>query len=195
MRRQYCVILVLLGLLAVAFSPPAARASCVARSPEEVFAGATVVFRGRASAIDPPRTDPHGVYFAPARVTFTVDTWWKGAVTPTAVVVVNSTGSASSHIAVREGDEFLVYAAGRHPDGLYTDACVGTRPIHQAADLLPALGQGLPPSTERPLPGLPNTGAGDSDRSWAPVVVAMVGCGLIALGLLRRRQGQRRGAS
>ncbi len=194
MRRQYYVILVLLGHLAVAFVPPAAQASCAARSPEELFAGATVVFRGRAGAIDPPRTDPRAVYFAPARVTFTVDTRWKGAVPPMMVVVVNPAGSASSHVEVREGDEFLVYAAGRHPDGLYADSCTGTRPIRHAAELLSSLGPGMPPTDEQPLPDLPNTGSGDSLQSRAPVAVATVGGGLIALGLLWRRQHRRRRA-
>lgn len=194
MRTSRWPILVALGLLLVALCPAPAGATCVARTPEQVFAAATVVFRGRATGIDPPHPDRNTVYFAPARVTFAVDTTWKGPVAAEMVVVVNPTGSASQHVDVWEGEEYLVHAEGRGPDALYTDSCIGFIPARSLVAPPPHLGPGAPPD-EQPLPALPRVGAGGAGRRHAALAAGTLAGGLIALAALGRRRRGGQGAA
>lgn len=184
--KQHLFLLVLLSLLSVLPLPHSVQASCIVSTPAQRLAWSSVVFRGRVTAIDPEPSAPSAVYFGPQRISFTADSGWKGAVTPT-MVVTNRLGSGDFRFA--HGEEYLVYATGDSPDAWQTDSCLGTKPIATAADDLGFLGPGTPPGEPR-MPGLPNTGGGMAAGVllWPVIDIGLVAAILAGVGLRWKRR-------
>lgn len=184
---RWLLPLFLLGLLGAWLPPRPALASCAASTPEQWLARATTVFRGRVIALDPEMASPGTVYFGPRRVTFQVDTGWKGPVTATMVVTENASGVGAAEIRWQHGEDYLVYTRGSRQEGLETDICFGTVPIRYATEHLRSLGSGTPAATDPP-PGLPNTG-GHATPSRLPLTITIVAMTALAgAGLLWRRR-------
>ncbi len=184
------VALALLGVLAVALPVPPARASCTAGTPAQRAAAATAVFRGGVTAIEPAPEPPGTVYFGPRRVTFAVDTVWKGAVPATVVVTENDRGTTAAEFRWQRGDVYLVYARGT-AGALTTDACSGAALAGARAADPGTLGVDTAPEPV-PLPASASTGdcvGRPSTPALAAGLVlaaALVGTALYAARRVRR---------
>ncbi len=143
--RLLIPVLLLFGVLAL--PRPCAACSCasVPGPPDRELAEAAAVFRGRVTDVSGTRGGT-----VERRVTFQVNTVWKGPATSRIVV---GSGAGSCGYEFTNNDEYLVYAYGESPDALSTNICRRVRPIATAGEDLQALGPGtavtMPPSGDR----------------------------------------------
>lgn len=182
MKRCLPYLLVVSLLSAFALPQTCLACSCARpqRTPAEELARVDAVFRGRVIAI---ATDERS---ATKRVTFLVDTIWKGPAMHQRVVIT-TLHSAACGVEFVQGVEYLVYAlahAGADSSSslLGTNFCQRTRPVNIAVQDLRELGLGLP-ITDQGLPALPNTGAGGRApvpllTGAGPLVALLAGAGL-----------------
>lgn len=172
--------LLLLGLLLglVALPQPCAACSCGHLPPTEKAAAADVVFRGRVIAV------------TPGGIRFRVDAGWKGVVSHEMMARPdNAWGQCGDRFV--PGEEYLVYAYGRSPEGLTIRSCAGTRAVRQAdadpwlhADLA-FLGPGTPVT-----PPVPSSealaGASEQPPLWPPVMLSAILALLVGVALALR---------
>jgi hypothetical protein len=130
------------------------------------------------------------------RVTFLVDTIWKGPAMHQ-LIVTPTLHSAACGVEFVQGVEHLVYALARTGTDsssslLGTDFCQRTRPVNTAAQDLRELALGLS-ITDQGLPVLPTTGAGGRApvpllTGAGPLVTLLAGTGLALMSQRMRRK-------
>ncbi len=108
--------LLVIGLLGVfALPQPCAACSCTPPpSPAQALVRADAVFRGRVVAVEREWSNllPARGRYQYQRVTFEVDTNWKGPVARR-VVVFTGTGQGDCGYGFQQGVEYVVYAYNR----------------------------------------------------------------------------------
>ncbi len=127
-----------LGLLIAAIVVFSAQATFACKcapppAPKKALARATAVFMGKVVDID--RSGGHRV-----KVTFTVDTSYKGVSTKK-VVVQTGRGGGDCGIRFTKGEIYVVYCHGKDKV-LSTGSCSRTRPASRAKEDIDALGEG-----------------------------------------------------
>jgi hypothetical protein len=141
--KNFLAVLVFSSLLAlVALPQPVSACSCaMPRSPTEALDRASAVFRGRVATLEPPAR-LEVIYTA----RFTVDTVWKGPITPDMTVNTIYVEAVCGYPFV-VGQDYLVYA-DEESGQLVVTLCSGTRPTNEAQADLTTLGPGSPVNTD-----------------------------------------------
>jgi hypothetical protein len=125
-------------LFVTGMSRPSYACTCVARTPDEYFSDAAVVFVGKV--VDVGRLE--GDY----EVTFNVSRYWKGLSENDRFVAVHlhSMDTGICGYPVKEGEEYLTYAS-RSNGQLAIGACEGTGRLNGEYDPVAVLGAGSVP--------------------------------------------------
>ena len=165
---------ILVAVLGSAAMPHTASAcSCVPPPPPAVaLADADAVFSGEVMMKE--REGRDGAW----RVTFRVDTAWKGN-PGRGAVIHTANNSAACGFNFEKGERYLVYAYA-HEGQLGTGLCTRTAALEGAGEDLEALGEA---SEETAYPG-----AGRCGGPTGAVAVQSVAFSLLGIALLRRRR-------
>lgn len=143
--------LLVLGIVALAFAPGAARAcTCVGpMSFEQAWSESEAIFVGVVTSIDLIGEDPH---WPQLRVHFAVSASWRGVTGPTALIATANGGAACGY-DFEIGREYLVYAdawPSVEPGTFATHLCHRTHPTYENDPDIVALG-------DPPVPSVPAT--------------------------------------
>ena len=141
--RIFIMLLFIISMLAID-TDSASACSCVYPGPpDEELAQATAVFAGKVVGIIKPIGFGSISSADPIKVTFRVNTVWKGPVSLT-TTITTSRSSASCGYPFEEGVEYIIYAYGTEDD-LSVSLCSRTQPLDAAAEDLEVLGVGTAP--------------------------------------------------
>ena len=167
MRLSRKIALLVSAAIVLSLLPrPAFACSCAPPgTPLETLEGATAVFVGEVVSVEAPEPVDGAISTAdPVKVTFAVNTVWKGQVQPELTLTTPRMDASCGYTFVI-GQTYLVYAYG-HSTSLETHLCTRNQPIADAADDLLALGEGSEPST--PIPGTEPETPGPGSEPPAP---------------------------
>ncbi|MEI2616330.1 MAG: hypothetical protein V9F06_01665 [Thermomicrobiales bacterium] len=116
--------------------PGQAKAICRIHTPDVAYDNAGVIFSGRVISTDDLSKPP------PWNTTMSVDRVWKGEVLAPAQVTVSS---GIYPVRFQSGIDYLVYGVRvDETPRIYTDACTGTAPLDESADMLAHLDRTVP---------------------------------------------------
>lgn len=118
MKRSILVFIVVSATLTLP-SQPSWACSCVQSTPNELAAGADVIFTGTAT--DPDSQEGVHTYWT----SFDVEVAYKGTLGPTAAVETVGDSAGDCGIVFKEGELYTVFARAQD-DGLDTNICMGT---------------------------------------------------------------------
>lgn len=198
MRKTFWLafsFLLMFQLLFTAVPTPSYACDCVyPKPPKEAMADAGAVYAGKVLKVE--KLKEH------FKVTFAVDTAWKGVASAETSVLTAIGGQASCGIDFEKGREYLVYT-NQTPDGqMHASLCSRTKELQQADDDLKELGAGTklwaaPPlqQTEKAAPPARQEEPSKQNAQlafWAKgvwVVLAVVILLGAAIGLIKRKRG------
>ncbi|TCP55484.1 tissue inhibitor of metalloproteinase [Tumebacillus sp. BK434] len=127
--------LLMLQVLFLAAPTPGYACSCVApTSPQAALAEAKAVFAGKVQQVE-----AQSPYY---KVTFAVNTAWKGIDNAESAVLTAIGGEASCGIKFQPGQEYLIYSNTTEDGRLHASLCSRTKELQQADEDLKALGTG-----------------------------------------------------